>query len=224
MMLALVVVKSLRPTALLRGSSRNNSLLRRSMSMSSPRSRLSISKDFTKKSPEQKADEIERGKRLIHFIDSSPEPFHCVLHVKTRLLKEGFVELDEADPGWRKIVKPGGKYFFTRNGSSIVVFVVGGKYTDGSGFKIIGAHTDSPNLKLKPKTKRSANGVIQLNVESYGGGLWHTWFDRDLSLAGRVIVRNEDGTYTPRLVRIDRPILRIPNLCIHLRSPDGTVY
>ena len=108
--------------------------------------------------------------------------------------------------------------------SDLEVFVVGGKYTDGSGFKIIGAHTDSPNLKLKPKTKRSANGVIQLNVESYGGGLWHTWFDRDLSLAGRVIVRNEDGTYTPRLVRIDRPILRIPNLCIHLRSPDGTVY
>lgn len=201
-----------------------NSLVRMNLSSgdSAPKTpkRLSLSKDFNKKSPEQKADELERGRRCIKFIDASPEPFHCVFTVKSNLLKEGFIELDEADPNWRNIIKLGGKYFYTRNGSSIVAFIVGNRYKDGNGFKIIGAHTDSPNLKLKPKTKRSSTGLIQLNVESYGGGLWHTWFDRDLSLAGRVIVRDAEGSFAHRLVRIDRPLLRIPNLCIHLRSPD----
>mmetsp|Transcript_15701 Transcript_15701/g.21482 ORF Transcript_15701/g.21482 Transcript_15701/m.21482 type:complete len:126 (+) Transcript_15701:477-854(+) len=82
----------------------------------------------------------------------------------------------------------------------------------------------SPNLKLKPVSKRSGSGVIQLNVECYGGGLWHTWFDRDLSIAGRVIVKTSDSptstVFHHRLVKIDRPVLRIPNLCIHLRTAE----
>lgn len=97
---------------------------------------------------------------------------------------------------------------------------MGGKFECGNGFKIIGAHTDSPNLKVKPRGKKSASSVTQLNVETYGGGLWHSWFDRDLSIAGRVIIRNADGHFQAKLVKIDRPILRVPNLCIHLRTPE----
>ena len=177
---------------------------------------------FDKKTPELAKEEEERVKRCIKFLDASPEPFHVVNTVESMLQAAGFVPLKE-DSLWRKTgaIKRGGKYYFTRNGSSMLAFVVGNQWNeDQSGFKIIGAHTDSPNLKLKPRSKRSGSGLIQLNVECYGGGLWHTWFDRDLSLAGRVIIRQPDDTFAHRLVCINRPVLRVPNLCIHLRSAD----
>ena len=177
---------------------------------------------FDKKTPELAAEEVARVKRAIQFLDASPEPFHCVATVKAMLEKAGFVELKETEL-WRKTgaIKRGGKYYFTRNGSSLLAFVVGEQWSeDASGFKVIGAHTDSPNLKLKPRSKRSGSGLVQLNVECYGGGLWHTWFDRDLSLAGRVIVRRGDDTLEHRLVRVGRPVLRVPNLAIHLRSAE----
>lgn len=100
----------------------------------------------------------------------------------------------------------------TRNDSSLAAFVLGGKPPESAGFKIIGAHTDSPNLRLKPNPVFEKNGYIQLGVEVYGGVLLSTWTDRDLSLAGRVVLRSHEN----RLLKINRPLLRIPQLAIHL--------
>ncbi|KAK3029252.1 hypothetical protein RJ639_039097 [Escallonia herrerae] len=86
----------------------------------------------------------------------------------------------------------------------------------GNGFHVIAAHTDSPCLKLKPKSASSKSGYLMVNVQTYGGGLWHTWFDRDLSIAGRVIVRGDDGSFSHKLVKVKRPLLRVPTLAIHL--------
>ena len=173
------------------------------------------------KSDDQVREESARVERARAFIDSSPEPFHCVETVSSILAGKGFSSLDEDDL-WKanNRLKRGGKYYYTRNKSSIVAFTVGEKFEAGNAFKIIGAHTDSPNLRVKPKSKRSGSGCDQVNVQTYGGGLWGTWFDRDLSVAGRVIVRGSgSGGFETKLVKIDRPILQIPSLCIHLRTP-----
>ena len=92
------------------------------------------------------------------------------------------------------------RYFFTRNMSSIVAFAVGSKYKPGNGVYMVGAHTDSPCLKVKPKSRGVKSGHAMLNIETYGGGLWATWFDRDLSVAGRLLVRGADGSLAHKLV------------------------
>jgi aspartyl aminopeptidase len=100
---------------------------------------------------------------------------------------------------------PGGKYYLTRNGSSIVAFAMGKKWRPGYPIAMVGAHTDSPCLQIKPISKKQGDGYLQVGVETYGGGLWHTWFDRDLGVAGRVMVRGENGSIMQKLVHIDRP-------------------
>ena len=163
-------------------------------------------------------DHLPLAQQCCTYLDSSPDPYHVVDTTAKELERAGFQELDEASPYADKVV-PGGKYYFTKNKSTIVAFAVGGKYEPGNGFKIIGGHTDSPNLKIKPRSKRhGGSGTVQLAVECYGGGLWNTWFDRDLGLSGRVMVRHAgSGRIEQRLLKIDRAVVRIPNLAIHLQ-------
>ena len=155
-----------------------------------------------------KQTKTDRIQSLLDFIDRSPTPFHAVQEMAGTLSNKGFVELKETD-AWR--LTPNGRYFLTRNDSSLIAFVVGSK----PGFKIIGAHTDSPNLRLKPQAVYAKNGYLQLGVEVYGGVLLSTWTDRDLSLAGRVILSGKKNPPT-RLVRFGQALLRIPQLAIHL--------
>jgi aspartyl aminopeptidase len=132
-----------------------------------------------------------------------------------RLAKAGFKEIKERD-SWSSTLIPGGKYYLTRNGSSIVAFAIGKKWKSGNPIAMIGAHTDSCCLRIKPVSKKTGAGFMQVGVETYGGGIWHTWFDRDLSIAGRVMVKDGEGNYVQKLIKVERPILRIPTLAIHL--------
>ena len=99
-----------------------------------------------------------------------------------------------------------------------MALTVGGEFEPGNGFKVVGAHTDSPVLKVKPVSNMEGSGYTQLGVECYGGGLWHTWLDRDLSLAGMLVVAKAGGGFERKLVHIKRPLMRIPSLCIHLQT------
>ncbi|KAL3153468.1 hypothetical protein ABBQ38_011801 [Trebouxia sp. C0009 RCD-2024] len=148
----------------------------------------------------------------LRFINYAWTQFHAVEEASRRLSAVGFQKLSEKQE-WK--LKPGGRYYFTRNLSTIVAFAVGTKYQPGNGLHMIGAHTDSPCLKLKPVSKSVKSGYLTVNVETYGGGLWHTWFDRDLSVAGRVLVK-QGGQLQHKLVKIEKPIMRIPMLAIHL--------
>ncbi|KAI3987147.1 hypothetical protein MKX01_036937 [Papaver californicum] len=176
---------------------------------------------FCSKSPDQDIV-VEKNRTsivgdLLDYLNESWTHFHATAEAKKQLLSAGFHLLNESDE-WD--LKPGGRYFFTRNMSCLVAFAVGEKYTVGNGFHAIAAHTDSPCLKLKPKSASLKSGYLMLNVQTYGGGLWHTWFDRDLSVAGRVIVKAGDGSFEQKLVKVKRPLLRVPTLAIHL---DNTV-
>jgi aspartyl aminopeptidase len=160
---------------------------------------------------------------FVSFLNASPTPYHAVDTIKSLLLKNGFSELSER-VSWAGKFAKGGKYFVTRNGSSIIAFTVGQKWQAGNGLSIVGAHTDSPTLRIKPVSKRSAEGFIQIGVETYGGGIWHSWFDSDLSLAGRIIVKQNDGRFAAKLININKPILKIPTLAIHLDRDVNTKF
>ncbi|MDE6859685.1 MAG: M18 family aminopeptidase [Duncaniella sp.] len=150
---------------------------------------------------------------LMDFLDKSPVNFLAVRTVKEVLDSNGFTELD-ARKKWE--LEPCGKYYITKNSSAIFAFVVA-EGDAASGFRIISAHSDSPCLRIKPNAEMlTEGGVVKLNVEVYGGPILYTWFDRPLSVAGRVVLRSDDP-FNPRteLVKFDRPLLTIPHLAIH---------
>lgn len=153
---------------------------------------------------------------LIDFIDSSPSPWHVVANISSRLLSAGYIGLKESD-SWN--IEPGGRYFVIRDESSIVVFTVGQKVDlFKSGFNIIGAHVDSPGMRVKPNGASAKDAHVRLGVEVYGGPILATFTDRDLSLAGRVVTRSQTSSVQveSRLVCFEKPLLRLPNAAIHL--------
>lgn len=164
---------------------------------------------------------------LLTFIDASPTPWHAVAECERRLQAGGWTRVDEQAADWG--VAPGSRAYVVRSGSSIVAWRMGTKAPEDAGFRILGAHTDSPNLRVKPQPDRpESGGCATLGVETYGGVLLATWMDRDLGIAGRVALRGEGSEFAveTRLLRVDRPVCRVSNLAIHLNrgvNTDGLI-
>ena len=155
--------------------------------------------------------ESEFNDGMLEFIKASPTPFHAVLNMAKTLEDNGFSQLAESD-SWN--ITPG-KYYVTRNASSIVAFTVNGDVAS-TGIRMVGAHTDSPCLKIKPNPEIVKDSYLQLGVEVYGGALLYTWFDRDLSIAGRVSYLDNNDELQSALVDFNDAVACIPSLAIHL--------
>lgn len=158
--------------------------------------------------------------RFLDFIKNTPTAFHAVSELKNILLEKGYIELSETNK-WT--LEKGGKYFLTRNSSSLVAFTV--PVNDFKSYKITAAHLDSPTFKLKPNFTLDRGRYLKLNTEVYGGPIYSTWFDRPLGIAGRVFVL-EDNQIVERLININEPLTMIPNLPIHYnrKANSGMEY
>ena len=157
--------------------------------------------------------DTEFNQGLMDFIELSPTPFHAVEQIIGRLECMGYQCLFEADT-WQ--LEKGQSYYVTRNDSSIIAFKLGKEDVISSGVRMVGAHTDSPCLKVKPQPEIVKKGYFQLGVEVYGGALLNPWFDRDLSLAGRVSYLDNEDEIVHTLINFENPIAVIPSLAIHL--------
>ena len=152
--------------------------------------------------------------RLLNWLDASTCNVMAVETIKKELDKAGFAELRQTDK-WE--IRKGGKYYVTKNGTAIFAFVLGAEPVAEQGFRIISAHSDSPCFKIKPNAEIYGDGgLVTLNVEKYGGGILYTWFDRPLSMSGRVVLRSIDPL-KPTIVPVDieKPFATIPHLAIH---------
>lgn len=166
------------------------------------------------------------GEGFVDFLNrGSGSPYTATAVVREMLLEDKYTELKEDQP-WK--LEAGGKYFFVRNSASVFAFGIGKKVDlarEAPKFAIVGAHTDSPALRLKPPcSAQTSRDLALVSCEVYGGGIWQTWFDRDLGIAGKVIVKDPTtGAFTTKTVLIRRPLLRIPTVAPHLDSPyaDG---
>ncbi|MBK8172579.1 MAG: M18 family aminopeptidase [Sandaracinaceae bacterium] len=156
---------------------------------------------------------------LLDYLDASPTAYHAVAETTRRLRAAGYRELLEKD-AWK--VAPGERVYVTRAQTSILAFELGTGALDSTGMHLVGAHTDSPNLRIKPVSDLVRAGYQQFAIEVYGGVLWHSWLDRDLALAGRVLIQGTGVEPVSALVRIEEPWLRIPNLAIHLQRGVNT--
>ena len=155
------------------------------------------------------------NQQLLDFIQQSPTPFHAVETMKKAFDSAGFQELPE-EQSWNTIA--GGRYYVIRDSSSIIAFVMGKQPAVDTGIRLVGAHTDSPCLKIKPNPELSKQNYFQLGVEVYGGVLLNPWFDRDLSIAGRVVFKSGKSSPQQALINFKRPVAVIPSLAIHLDS------
>ena len=168
-----------------------------------------ISKEIFQKS-------LEFGQTAVNALKKSVSPYNFVEFAKKELKTAGFLQIYESDP-WN--LEAGKKYFYTRNNSCIIAFNVGAKFNpEESCFKIIGAHTDSPSLRIAPNSYNPSGEIERYNVQYYGGGLWHTWLDRDLSLCGKVIFKDDTGKLNSKIIQVEEPIFIIPNCPPHLKS------
>ncbi|MES2502090.1 MAG: M18 family aminopeptidase [Pseudomonadota bacterium] len=154
----------------------------------------------------------EQAQALLDFIDASPSPWHAVETVSQQLVAQGYQQLFETQV-WQ--FAPLGKYFVVRGGASIIAFSLGSQPMVETGFRLIGAHTDSPGLRLKPQAAFGSSGLIRIGVEVYGGPILATFADRDLSIAGRVMVKSGADIHT-HLIKFDQALMRLPNLAIHM--------
>ena len=154
-------------------------------------------------------------KRLLSFLDASPVNFLAVKNLTEELQQHGYRHIDSTEA--LGTVKAGDKFFVTKNDSSIYAFQIGRKALAETGFHMICAHCDSPTFRIKPHAEIDCEGgIVKLNTEVYGGPIMSTWFDRPLTLAGRVIVKGKDVmTPTTLLLHVKRPLLQISNLAIH---------
>lgn len=173
--------------------------------------RIKMKEDFN-------LQDFDLENNLIEFIEKSPSAFHVVANFTDMLEDAGFEQLDEKQ---RWTIKPQGKYYVTRNASSVIAFSMP-QEKDFAGFNIASAHSDSPSFKIKENPEITTdNNYISLNVEKYGGMLMAPWFDRPLSIAGRVVVR-DNGGLKQVLVNVDRDLCVIPNLAIHMNRDANT--
>ncbi|SCV68898.1 BQ2448_1019 [Microbotryum intermedium] len=196
----------------------------------------SLAPDYLRLTPLPLPKSIAPARAFIKFVNASPTPFHAVAESVLRLEAVGFTRLSEKD-AWDQgdKIRPGGKYYVTRNQSSLIAFTVPEykKEDEGKprGISIVGCHTDSPRFIVKPVSRREIGGFAQVGVETYGGGIWATWLDRDLGIAGRVTLSGTTSSmtqgveYSSHLVLHREPILRMPTIAIHLeRSQNDKFY
>ncbi|MEQ1544953.1 M18 family aminopeptidase [Methyloglobulus sp.] len=163
----------------------------------------------------------QHTQNLLDFIDASPSPWHAVNTAETLLKPYQFIKLDETTR-WQ--LQPGGRYYVVRDDSSIILFVLGTNPLLETGFRLVGAHTDSPGLRVKPNPANGKDGLLRLGVEIYGSPILATFTDRDLSLAGRICFKNAQDQIDSQLIKFDNPLLRLPNLAIHMNrtvNEDG---
>ncbi len=155
------------------------------------------------------------AEELIQFLNNSPTAFHAAAELKKELQQAGFKELDSKQ-NWN--LKEGEKYFISRNQSAVIAFITGKEFLN-QGFRIISSHTDSPALKVKPDPIIKKDGYYLLNTEIYGGPILNTWYDRDLSLAGKIVLKNENSfSLQEELIDFKENLALIPNLAIHLKK------
>lgn len=179
-------------------------------------SRPSDTNNVDKRSILSATDVASYAEPYIKFSSENPTAFHVIAYFSDQLKSHGFTQLSERE-SWSERLQKGGKYFVPRNGSSLIAFVIGLNYDPGNGAAIIGSHSDVLHAKLKPVSKLpNKAGYVQLGVAPYAGSLSSTWWDRDLGVGGRVLIKDkETGKIETKLVKLPWPIARIPTLAVH---------